>query len=304
MFLNTSKRAPQGTVPMEEFKALTRSLLIASVEATSRLEKRRDMLDADDIVDDLGTRKAVYAFTNPANFQYHSLTPRERRLERFENAREELADSMEDLDWLEPRSGSWDRSIENAEVGDMILTPFVAFCKDKKQIAPTKYHWLPGRGAHILSKYRWSVVVRKDSSMKRLYMHPTYTFSEMTPDVKREQVLTDESNGSTALNPLMGELRMQSTAATSQSHPQLRDKPQLPDKPKNNGRSNHGRSNHGRSNYGHDRKRQGGGGHDGGGLRASPLRVSTDPIHQTDADEIRWPERYARFFHHGTPSDP
>jgi hypothetical protein len=197
MFLNTSKRGPQGTVPMEEFEALTRSFLIASMEAAGRLEKRRDLLDADDPADDLGTRKAVYAFTNTADFQYHSLTPRERRLEGFEDAREELADSMEDLDWLDPRTGKWEHSIENAEVGDTILTPFVAFCKDKKQIAPTKHHWLPGRGAHILSKYRWSVVVRKDSSMKRLYMHPTYTFSEMTTEVKREQVLTDESTGET-----------------------------------------------------------------------------------------------------------
>jgi hypothetical protein len=160
--------------------------------------ERRDMLDADDIVDDLGTRKAVHAFTNPANFKYHSLiTPTERRLMRFEHAREELTVSMEGLDWLEPHDGKWIRSIENVEVGDMILGPYLAFCKDKKQIAQTKYHWLPGRGSYILGKNRWSMVVRKDSSIGRLYMHPTYTFSEMTPDIKREQVLTDESTGET-----------------------------------------------------------------------------------------------------------
>jgi hypothetical protein len=68
---------------MEEFEALTRSFLIASMEATGRLEKCRDLLDAGDLADDLGTRKAVYAFTNTADFQYHCLTPRERRLERF-----------------------------------------------------------------------------------------------------------------------------------------------------------------------------------------------------------------------------
>jgi hypothetical protein len=43
---------------------------------------------------------------------------------------------------------------------------------------------------------------------------------------------TNPPNGPTALNPLMGDLRMQSSATASQSHPQLRDKPQLPDKPK------------------------------------------------------------------------
>jgi hypothetical protein len=65
-------------------------------------------------------------------------------------------------------------------------------------------------------------------------------------------------NGPTALDPLMGDLRMQSTAAASQSHPQLQDKPQLsqlPDKPKKNGWTNYGQSNRGRSNQGNDRKR-------------------------------------------------
>jgi hypothetical protein len=104
-----------------------------------------------------------------------------------------------------------------------------------------------------------------------------------TPSEYAQAGTANPPNGSTALGPLMGDLQMQSTTATSQSHPQFRDKPQLPNPKKNgrsnhgqsnhgrsnhgrsnHGRSNHGRSNHGRSNYGHDRKRQGGGGHDRG----------------------------------------
>jgi hypothetical protein len=89
-----------------------------------------------------------------------------------------------------------------------------------------------------------------------------------TPSDHAQAGTANPPNGSTALDPLMGDLQMQSTATTSQSHPQLRDKPQLPNPKKygrsNHGRSNHGRSNYGQSNYGHDRKRQNGGGHDGG----------------------------------------
>jgi hypothetical protein len=73
----------------------------------------------------------------------------------------------------------------------VIMAPYLASCKDRKQLAQTKYDRLPGRGSYILGKNRCSMVVRKDSSIGRLYMHPTYTFSEMTPAIKREQVLTD-----------------------------------------------------------------------------------------------------------------
>ena len=101
---------------------------------------------------------------------------------------------MRGLGWLFPTGRGWLYSTETVEVGDMLHVPWPVFCKDRNVIVMSDHDWLSAHGGHVLVKYRWGVVHRKDARGK-LYMWLSYAFSNTSMADKRLEVIEDEETG-------------------------------------------------------------------------------------------------------------
>jgi hypothetical protein len=173
---------------MEDPNVLSSSFFVASMKTASRLENPMDAARC------FVPHEHPLSFSNSTNIQYHRLTLDELE-ERYEITRERLAEIMKELDWLHPRGRSWISSTRNVEIGDMVLFPWIAYCKDKNQLVRGEHHWLPARGGFILIKFRWGMVVGKDHTTGRLHILPTYTFTGSAPEATRREMVMDGITG-------------------------------------------------------------------------------------------------------------